>query len=469
MRIAALGYAPGGWVTGEQSAKGPAPQAGSVHWAVRDEHGAVLPARILVRGRDKTPDPDWGEDPSGGAALDVIHADQDGQRAVPPGRYHVTVTRGFEYTLHEQDVTVFADKTATIDARLERVVDTQGWISADLHVHAAPSPDAPTPLAERMRTLAAAGVEVAVATDHNAITDYTDAIRETGLGPWLTSVVGDEVTTHGVPLGHFNVFPLRAGSAPVEAEKVAPPALIAAARAAPPADRPKIIQLNHPRTGSIGYFELFHFDPRDVARWKAGSPLIEMGFDAIEVFNGDHYADLPEVERVMRDWYALLDAGIRLTATGNSDSHKATYHECGTPRNFVQVGDDDPAHFDEARFVESVRAGHVVVSSGVLARLDVGGKGPGGTAPAGSDEVHVVVDAPPWVDVSRVELVKHGEVVHSWTGPFAHGVRRLDARVTLPLAKGDWIIAVARGDRPMTFLPRYGAKPFAFTNPVWIQ
>jgi hypothetical protein len=194
-----------------------------------------------------------------------------------------------------------------------------------------------------------------------------------------------------------------------------------------------------------------------------------MGFDAMEVFNGDHYADLAEVERVMRDWYALLDAGIRLTATGNSDSHKVTYHECGTPRNFVLVGDDDPAHFDQAAFVDAIRAGHVVVSSGPIVRLDVGGKGPGDTASAGADEVHVVVDAPPWVDVSRVELVKHGQVVQSWTGPFASGTRRLDARTTLSLAKGDWLVAVARGDRPMTFLPRWGAKPFAFTNPVWIN
>ncbi len=65
------------------------------------------------------------------------------------------------------------------------MVDTRGWISADLHVHAVPSLDAPTPLVERVRSLAAAGVEVAVATDHNVVTDYAPAIRERGLEPWL--------------------------------------------------------------------------------------------------------------------------------------------------------------------------------------------------------------------------------------------------------------------------------------------
>ena len=248
----------------------------------------------------------------------------------------------------------------SVSAELARVVDTTGWIAADLHVHAAPSPDAPSPLSDRVRTLAASGVEVAVATDHNVITDYSAAIRARGLGRWLASIAGDEVTTRGVPLGHYNVFPLTPGAEPIAFDHATPSAVLSAARAAASGARPTVVQLNHPRIGSIGYFELLRFDPRDVAGWKSRSALAETAFDAIEVFNGDHYAELDEVERVMRDWYALLDAGVRMTATGNSDSHKVTYHECGVPRNLVRLGDnlgdDDPSHFDEARFVDAVRA-----------------------------------------------------------------------------------------------------------------
>jgi hypothetical protein len=477
IRVGAPGFAPGGWVRRDPTTPPPLPQAGALSWHVLDKSsGTVIPARIVVKGTGSTPDPSWGEGPSDGASLNVVYTDRDGQRALPPGRYHIMVTRGFEYTMHEQEVTVAAGSTARVEARLERVVDTRGWIAADLHVHALPSPDAPSPLDDRVRALAAAGVEVAVATDHNAVTDYSAAIRERGLAPWLASIVGDEVTTRGVPLGHYNVFPLRPGSEPIAFDHVPIPALVSAARAAPPADRPKVVQLNHPRMGSIGYFELLRFDARDVGGWKARSPLAETGFDAIEVYNGDLYSNLGEVERVLHDWYALLNAGIRITATGNSDSHKLTYHECGVPRNLVLVGDDDPAHFNspagqplEAQFVDAVRAGHVVVSSGVLVRLEVAGKGPGESAPAGDDEVHVTVDAPPWVDLSQVDLVKRGETLATWRGPFAAGVRRLDVRTVTHLAPGDWIVAVARGDKDMTFLPRAGAKPFGFTNPVWVQ
>jgi hypothetical protein len=473
VREEAPGHQPGGWFSPDAMAQAaPAaalPRAGVLRWSVREKGRAVVPARLLVRGIGTTPDPDWGEGPSDGASLNVIHTDRDGERPLPPGRYHVTVTRGFEYTTHEADVTVVAGETVSVEAQLERVVDTRGWIAADLHVHALPSPDAPSPLLDRVRALAAAGVEVAVATDHNAVTDYRPAIHERGLEPWLTSIIGDEVTTRGVPLGHFNVFPLALGSDPIPFEYVTPPALMAAARAAPPPGPPKVVQLNHPRMGSIGYFELLHFDPRDVAGWRAGSPLVESGFDAIEVFNGDDYATTSAVERVMRDWYALLNAGVRMTATGNSDSHKLTYHECGVPRNLVEVGDDDPARFDEARFVAAVRSGHVVVSSGPVAWLEVAGHGVGESASAGAQEIHVTVDAPPWVDVSSVQVVRRGEILRSFAGGFARGVRRLDVRFIATLGPGDWVVAVARGDRPLTFLPRPGAKPLAFTNPVWIE
>jgi hypothetical protein len=468
-RLVAPGYPPGAWTAADALAASPPLVSGTMRWHVRDKDGGGPPARILVRGLGATPDPSWGEDPTEGAALDVVYADGDGSVPIPPGRYHVTVTRGFEYSLDERDIDVAAGRETAFEAHIDRVVDTRGWISADLHVHAAPSPDAPAPLLDRVRSLAGSGVEVGVATDHNAITDYASAVRELGLGRWMASIVGDEVTTRHVQLGHFNVFPLQPGSPALPYDDIAPPALVGAARGAPPADRPKIVQVNHPMMGSLGYLELLRFDPRDVAGWKSRTSLAVTDFDAMEVFNGDHYAEIPEVERVMRDWYALLDAGVHITATGNSDSHKLTYQECGVPRNMVAVVDDDPAHLDERAFVEAIRAGHVVVSSGVFVRIDVGGKGPGESVPAGNVTVHVTVDAPPWVDVSQVELVKRGETVHAWKAPLARGVRRLDATFDTTLAAGDWVLAVARGSADMKYLPRTGAKPFGFTNPVWAK
>jgi hypothetical protein len=472
IRITAPGYAPSPWapVSDARATADLRPRAGRLHWHVVQPSGGTIPARLVVRGIAPTPDPDWGEDPHEGAALEAIATLTDGDAPIPPGRYQATISRGFEYTATTQPFTVEEGRTASITATLDRVVDTRGWISADLHVHAVPSPDAPTLLDDRVRSLVASGVEVAAATDHNAVTDYGPTIHALGQEHWLASIVGDEVTTRGVELGHFNVFPLTFGDAPLPFANTTPRDIFAAARAAGPQGRDKVVQVNHPRMGSIGYFELLRMDPTDFDGWRRRSPLFDPSFDALEVFNGDDYGDIGRVETCMRDWYAMLDAGLRVTATGNSDSHKMTYHEPGVPRNFVRIADDSPEAFDERAFIDAVRHGRVTVSSGPFVRIGAGGAEIGDEIAPGDDvAVHVHVEAPPWVDVSTVELVRRGEVVATWHSKSGTSVVRVDETAHVPLRSGDWIIAIARGNKPMTWLHRYGALPFAFTNPIWVR
>jgi hypothetical protein len=402
--------------------------------------------------------------------LNVIHSEQGkGERPIPPGKYRVTVTRGFEYTAHEADITVSAGRPTSVQAALDRVVDTKGWVAADLHLHAVPSSDAPSLLADRVRSLVAAGIEVGVATDHNKITDYGPTIRELGLGGKVASVIGDEVTTRELWWGHFNVFPLAAGSEPLPYRATLPSAIFAAARAAKPYGPDTIVQVNHPRMGDIGYFDIFRMDPTDVAGWRARSPAVDMGFDTIEVFNGDEYDKLHRVEDVMRDWYALLNAGFRYTATGNSDSHKISFHEAGTPRNLVAVPSDSPGTFDERAFVEAVRGGRVVVSSGPFVQITAGGKGVGSTISEGMADIVVRVDGPPWVDVDKVQVIRRGEILREWGAADLAGARPLELRASADLKKGDWVIAIARGSKPMPFLYRQGAKPFGFTNAIYVK
>jgi hypothetical protein len=472
VRVTAPGHAPTRWIAAgdaESQADALKPIAGRLRWHVTDTAGVPLPARLVIRGIAPTPDPDWGEDPSGGAALDAIASLGPGEVPIPPGRYKVIVTRGFEYTAHEADITVDADQTAVVDASLDRVIDTRGWISADLHVHAVPSPDAPTLLADRVRSLAASGVEVAVATDHNAVTDYAPTIHELGAERWLASIVGDEVTTRGVELGHFNVFPLVSGAAPIPYERTTPHDIFVAARAAAPAGRDEVVQVNHPRMGAIGYFELLHLDRRDFDAWRQRAPLFDPSFDALEVFNGDDYSDIPRVEECLRDYDALSKAGLVVTATGNSDSHKMTYHEPGVPRNYVRVPDDSPAAFDERAFVDAVRGGRVVVSSGPFLRMTAGGEDVGGSIPPGDVDVRVRAYAPAWIDVATVELLRDGQVVASWHPSTFASTLRLDATARVRLKTGDYVMAVARGAKPMSFLYRAGALPFAFTNPIRVR
>ena len=454
VRLASPGHKPGAWVDPRGAVPPEAPVAGELRWKVG------MPAKIELTSLGKTKKVDWGEDLAGGAARNYVYAERDGAHPVPPGRYRVRVSRGFEFTVHRENITVAADKPVTVEAKLERVVDTRGFISADLHVHAMPSWDAPVLLEDRVRSLAGAGVEVAVATDHNAVTDYAPAIAALSLGDHIASIVGDEVTTEETFIGHFNVFPLAAGSAPLAWRDVSPQALFTAARTLSPSG---VLQVNHPRMGSIGYFELLHLDRGDVPAWTADAPLADMSFDAIEVFSGDHYTKIGEVRWVLDDWFALLNAGLRYTATGNSDSHKIAYQEAGMPRNWVAVSDDAPAAFDETQFIAAVRQGRVIVSSGPFIRFDAGT-----ILEPGERELSIEVDAPPWIDVRDVELIKNGHVIQRWRVE-TKARPRFATRYTTSLKAGDWLVVTAGSPKSMTGFYRKSAKPFAFTNPVFVR
>ncbi len=467
-RIVAEGHAPTEWMKPEALASAKVPPAGTI--AVRITEGdAPLPSRVQLRGLGTTPDPNWGEDPDDGAALNAVHTEKgEVRRAVPPGKYRLLVDRGFEYTIHDETVDIRAGEETRIDAKLERVVDTKGWLAADLHLHAAPSPDAPQSLAERVRALAASGVEVGVATDHNKVTDYRPEIERLGLSRHVASIVGDEVTTEDMGFGHFNVFPLAVGSAPLRYKGVTPDAIFQEARRRAPRLGGTIIQVNHPRMGDIGYFDVVRFHREDVAAFEKRRPGW-LGFDAIEVYNAEDTVELKNVEACMRDWFALLDAGYRITATGNSDSHKLSFHEPGLPRTYVAAGSDDPGQFDEAAFLGAVDSGRVIVSGGPFLRLDVAGKGPGERVAPGLVEISVVVDAPPWMDIAVVELVVKGKLVATETAPFEVGPHRAELRAEVPLAAGDWVIAVTRGRKEMAPFYVRGIYPFAFTNPVMVE
>ncbi|HVY44343.1 MAG TPA: hypothetical protein VHB21_00630, partial [Minicystis sp.] len=107
--------------------------------------------------------------------------------------------------------------------------------------------------------------------------------------------------------------------------------------------------------------------------------------------------------------------------------------------------------------------------SGPFVRLFANGKEVGDDVPEGDLDLEVRVDAAPWVDVDRVELWVDGEIAETWTGPFAAGAKRFDQRTKKRLARGDFVIAVARGSKPMVYLHRPGARPFGFTNPIFVR
>ena len=70
-----------------------------------------------------------------------------------------------------------------------------------------------------------------------------------------------------------------------------------------------------------------------------------------------------------------------------------------------------------------------------------------------------------------MQLLRRGELLSEWKAPFkgAKGPHRFEEQVKQTLHKGDWVIAIAKGRKPMPPLFRRNAQPFAFTNPIWVN
>jgi hypothetical protein len=445
-----------------------------------DEAGAGAPTKIIVRGINGTPDPVFVSSGRNFAAHSTVYA-LDGWSELPvrEGRYRVIATRGPAFSLSVREVDVANGAVVEVRDSVVRELDTSRYIAGDFHLHAAPSPDSNVSLPARVASLVCNGVEVAVATDHNAVTDYAPAVRALGLDQRIATIVGDELTTTGALLGHFNVFPVNGSgyAAAMPYHDVSAREIITNARRA----GASVVQVNHARMGpSIGYFELTGFD----ARTGQGGPRFASGFDAFEAFNGMYLEEPERVREGVRDVVGLARAGARPGVTGNSDSHHLVFEEAGWPRTYVRAS---PSPIDErsTRAMEGLRMARTTVSSGPLVELWVDNVEPGDNLlrAGGSRRVRarVRVSASSWIPVERVELWVNDAVAFEATvdapAPTARGdggvssTVRFERTVDLALSADAVVIAWASAETPIPHvLPPYPrARPIGFTGPVWVD
>ena len=129
-----------------------------------------------------------------------------GTMEVEAGRYELTISRGTEYGISVHTLDLSPGEHVVVDAMLRREIDTSGWIAGDFHLHAEPSFDSGMKLENRITSIVAEGVEFAVATDHDIVTDYSPVVAEMGLQEQLQTSIGVELST--LELGHFIAFPL---------------------------------------------------------------------------------------------------------------------------------------------------------------------------------------------------------------------------------------------------------------------
>ena len=213
-------------------------------------------------------------------------------------------------------------------------------------------------------------------------------IDEIGVGRYITSMVGDELTTNG--WGHFGAWPLthdleRVGQGAVLVHGKGPRDFFGDVRSRAP---DAVIDVHHPRIDAeIGYFNLGGFDARSDKAARAG---FSFDFDAVEVLNGYQDSERRSVDRMIDDWFALLAHGHIVTATGNSDTHHLDHNIGGYPRNYVRVQEDRPqALRDPFEIPRAVKGHHVLFTTGPFVVVKVDGAGIGDVAAARGGDASV--------------------------------------------------------------------------------
>ncbi len=465
----------------------PLAPGGQVVVQVRDaDSGEPLTARVLLSGVAPTASPNLGPDfrASGAGPLADL-ARGEATFPLPSGRYVVRATRGLEWTMAEASLDVGPGTIARATLGLRHVVDARGLVGCDFHVHARPSFDAPVEAEDRVLSLVAAGVDFAVPSEHNLVGSYADALAATSLEGKLGWVPGVEITTFDPPRGHFNVFPFTDDEAPPYRRKPLAE-VFARARAGDPT---RVLQVNHPRLGKIGYFALAGLDPRTgVARRGA----FRADFDAVEVFSGVDAQDQAQIDAMLEEWLASLARGRRWVGTADSDSHRVQFQWAGYPRTYVELppaaAGDEGGAIDATALVAALKQGHASGTSGPVVEASIGAAHPGDTVRVAGDRVSVAVRvrAAPWVDVRSVELhlgpgapaarvaVEARPAALGAPGTLDEARRstvRFEGTLDAELPRGARLaVVVVRGERRLDdVLPGMPLQPFAFTNPIWIE
>jgi hypothetical protein len=364
---------------------------------------------------------------------------------IPPGSYFVYATRGPFATIDRREITVQAGEEKHLDMLVELLPGLlpDNTVSADLHVHGAASYDSTIPDQDRVASFLAAGVDVVVATDHDVITTYADALSH-ATQP-IVIIPGIEQTPDilwfAVPgedfpktLGHFNFWPLEPNAllprhGALWDELREPGQLMDdAERMFSDVDPDGIRQLNHPFGESklgrdTGFLRAIGYDPRtpitpgagfaaDVLLRSPAGGKRNMDWDVQEVMTGASRADWLRYRAL---WFSLLSQGILRAGAANSDSHSLALERVGYPRNVVfgvRKGMVDVRTFDD-----HVRRGHMIGTNGPILEVTIESAGKSGQpgihkddwiTPAAGAALSVSVRAAPWIPVDEIRIFVNG-------------------------------------------------------------
>lgn len=464
---------------------------GQVDVHVIDGSGQPIPCKAEFRSSSGET-VDFGPESSEFAVRNLRYAPHGKfTQRLPAGDYELVVSHGPEYEIAKQTIRIDGGKTTPVAVRLNRVVNTAGWVSSDFHSHSTPSGDNTSSQLGRVLNLVAEHIEFAPCTEHNRVDTYVPHIEELGIQKFIATVSGMELTGQPLPLNHQNAFPLK--MTPHTQDNGAPLVLDnledQIERLALWDDRSeKLVQVNHPDLGWMFYDK--NGDGQPDGGFERAFPFMNV----VEIHPVDsalhlgpvrEFANGSKFHNTIFRWLQLLNQGYRIYGVVNTDAHY-NFHGSGGLRNWIQSSTDDPAKIDPMEMVRAAKEGRLTVSNGPFLEVWAGEPGQTARVTCGQDllakskriTLKVKAQSPAWFGVNRVFVLVNGRVdpKHDYSrektpNVFRSGVLKFDESLELELARDSHVIVVAGevGGSFQSVMGPNNSEPAALTNPIYVD
>jgi len=450
--------------------------AGELRIAILGPDGKAAHARVGVTGQDGrgyAPTNAWMHADDGFDRKErpfeahYFHSSGDASVMIPPGKFTVEVTRGFEYAVERQQGEMPPSGLVGLTVHLKKLHlpdDPAGpWVSGDLHVHmnyGGAYMNTPENLAEQARAEDLAVIHNLVVNKEQRVPDesYFSGTLDAASGRDFLLWHGEEF--HTSYWGHRGILALTKHLlVPVYAGY---PQTASASLAPMNADVADTARAQGALIGAVHPFEEVP-DPAN-----RGVPLhdelpvdVALGkLDYIEVVGFSDHRSTAAV------WYRLLNLGFRLPAGGGTDAmaNFASVHgPVGLLRTYVQVT-AGPLKMDE--FLEGLKRGRTFATNGPLVRFSLGGQPIGGEVKLEmAGDVPFTAAVASIVPVDHAEIVCNGRIVRSLE--LKNGRTSATATGTLPIASSGWCVLRAWAERAEH--PVLDLYPYATTSPVYVN
>jgi hypothetical protein len=389
---------------------------------------------------------DYGADVSwNGSSFAVI--DGTFQIELPVGDVYLEITKGFEYNGVRRKLTIGPDqRELSLEISPLLNLRSQGWVSADTHVHfLSPSTAILEGQAEGLNL-----INLLSAQWGDLFTNVGDMPQ----GP-LVSQDGDTIVWVGTEnrqhiLGHLGllgghgapVYPMSAGG-------------------------PGESYIGDPLWSSLsewadacrkreGLVVAVHF-PYPTAELAAD--IVMDKIDAVEMWPTnmtEHFNNLRFLE-----WYRYLNCGYRLPAVGGTDKMGA-WTPVGANRAYAYIGQNE---FSFPNWAKAVRQGNTFMTTGPLLLFQADGQSPGAeiSLGAGSGSVEVQARARSYVPFHRLEVIMNGRVVASREEN--KGSQDMALKETLRIPGSCWLAARCAS----RVEPTRSLRVAAHTSPIYLR